>query len=86
MIQTILLSCFSFDFFLHKTSRDLYTALSQNLTKIRFANALALGKVLGNGRYNELSQKNRFQPVRVAALCLYNIQRENLVVKKSLSS
>ena len=35
-------------------------------------------------RYNELSQKNRFQSVRITALCLYNIQRENLVFKKSL--
>ena len=31
--------------------------------------------------YNELSQKNRFQSVPIAALCLYNIQPE----KKSLS-
>ena len=29
--------------------------------------------------YNELSQKNRFQPVPIAALCLYNIQRENQI-------
>ena len=35
--------------------------------------------------YNELSQKNRFQSVPIAALCLYNIQRENLVFKNSLS-
>ena len=35
--------------------------------------------------YNELSQKTRFQSVRIAALCLNNIQRENLVLKKSLS-
>ena len=35
--------------------------------------------------YNELSQKNRFQSVPIAALCLYNIQPENLVFKKSLS-
>ena len=34
--------------------------------------------------YNELSQKTRSQSVRMAALCLYNIQRENLVFKKSL--
>ena len=34
--------------------------------------------------YNELSQKNRFQSVPIAALCLYNIQRENLGYKKSL--
>ena len=34
--------------------------------------------------YNELSKKNRFQSVPIAALCLYNIQRENLVLKKSL--
>ena len=36
-----------------------------------------------NGRnavlYNELSHKTRFQSVPIAALCLYNIQRENLV-------
>ena len=30
-------------------------------------------------------KKNRFQSARIAALCLYNIQRENLVYKKSLS-
>ena len=30
-------------------------------------------------KYNELSQKNWFQSVLSAALCLYNIQRENLV-------
>ena len=34
--------------------------------------------------YNELSQKTRFQSVPIAALCLYNIQRENLVFKNSL--
>ena len=34
--------------------------------------------------YNELSQKNRFQSVPIVALCLYNIQRENLVFKNSL--
>ena len=34
-------------------------------------------------RYNELSQKTRFQFVPIAALCLYNIQSENLVFKKS---
>ena len=34
----------------------------------------------------ELSQKTRFQSVRIAALCLYNIQLENLVFKKSLST
>ena len=28
--------------------------------------------------------KTRFQSVLIAALCLYNIQRENLVFKKSL--
>ena len=28
--------------------------------------------------YNELSQKTRFQSVRIVALCLYNIQRANL--------
>ena len=28
--------------------------------------------------HNELSQKTRFQSVPIAALCLYNIQRENL--------
>ena len=27
-------------------------------------------------------KKNRFQSVPIAALCLYNIQRENLVFKK----
>ena len=31
-------------------------------------------------------KKPRFQSVRIAALCLYNIQRENLVFKKSLST
>ena len=32
--------------------------------------------------YNELFQKkNRFQSVPIAALCLYNIQRESLVLK-----
>ena len=31
---------------------------------------------------NELSQKNRFQSVPIGALCLYNIQRENLIFKK----
>ena len=36
-------------------------------------------------RYNELSQKIRFQS-QIAALCLYNIQRENLGFKKSLST
>ena len=35
-------------------------------------------------RYNELSQKIRFQSVPIAALCIYNIQRENLVFKISL--
>ena len=34
--------------------------------------------------YNELSQKTRFQSAPIAALCLYNIQGENLVFKKSL--
>ena len=34
--------------------------------------------------YNELSQKTGFQSVPIAALCLYNIQRENLVLKNSL--
>ena len=33
---------------------------------------------------NELSQKTRFQSVQIAALWLYNIQRESLVFKKSL--
>ena len=37
-------------------------------------------------RYNELSQKTRFQSARIAALCLHNIQRENLVFIKSLST
>ena len=36
--------------------------------------------------FNELSQKNRFKSVRIAALCLFNIQRENLDFKKSLST
>ena len=31
--------------------------------------------------YNELFLKNRFKSVPIAALCLYNIQRENLVFK-----
>ena len=31
--------------------------------------------------YNELSQKTRFQSVPIEALRLYNIQRENLVLK-----
>ena len=35
--------------------------------------------------YNELSQKTMFQSVPIAALCLYNIQRENLVFKNSLN-
>ena len=34
-----------------------------------------------NFKYNELSQKTRFQFVPIAALYLYNIQRENLVFK-----
>ena len=34
--------------------------------------------------YNKLSQKTRFQSVPIAALRLYDIQRENLVFKKSL--
>ena len=34
--------------------------------------------------YNELSQKIRFQSEPIATLCLYNIQRENLVFKDSL--
>ena len=34
--------------------------------------------------FYELSQKTRFQSVLIAALRLYNIQRENLVFKKSL--
>ena len=34
--------------------------------------------------YNELSPKNRFQSLPIAALRRYNIQRENLVFKKSL--
>ena len=34
--------------------------------------------------YNELSKKTRFQSVPIAALCLINIQRENLVFKNSL--
>ena len=33
-------------------------------------------------RYNELSQKNRFQSVPFGALCLYNIQCENLTFFK----
>ena len=33
-------------------------------------------------KYNELSQKTRFQSVRIAAFCLYNIQHENLIIKK----
>ena len=32
-----------------------------------------------------ITKKNRFQSARIAALCLHNIQRENLVFKKSLS-
>ena len=35
-------------------------------------------------KYNELSQKTSFQSVPIAALCLYNIQRKNLVFKNSL--
>ena len=34
--------------------------------------------------HSELSQKTMFQSVPIAALCLYNIQRENLVFKNSL--
>ena len=33
--------------------------------------------------YSELSHKTRFQIVLIAALCLYNMQRENLVFKNS---
>ena len=36
--------------------------------------------------YNELSKKKQVQSVPIAALCLYNIQRENLVFKNSLCS
>ena len=36
--------------------------------------------------YSELSQKTRVQSVPIAALRLYYIQRENLVLKKSLCS
>ena len=32
--------------------------------------------------YNELAQKNRFQSVPIAALCLYNIQRNSGRVDK----
>ena len=31
--------------------------------------------------YNEFSQKTRFQSEPIASLCLYKIQRENLVFK-----
>ena len=34
--------------------------------------------------YNELSQKKRFESVPIVAFFLYNIQRENLFLKKSL--
>ena len=34
--------------------------------------------------YNELSQKTRLQSVQIAALCLCNIQCENLVFENSL--
>ena len=37
-----------------------------------------------NSSYNELSLKTRFQSVPIAALCLYNIQRESLVFKYSV--
>ena len=40
--------------------------------------------IVGPLRYNELSQKTRFQSAPIAALCLYNKQRENLVFKDSL--
>ena len=45
---------------------------------------LLMGKVLIylDNTYNELYQKNRFQSVRIAALCLYNMQRENLFFLK----
>ena len=33
------------------------------------------------GTYRELSQKNRFQSLRIAALCLYNIQRKTWLLK-----
>ena len=36
--------------------------------------------------YKELPQKTRLQSIPIAALCLYNIQHENLVFKKSLST
>ena len=39
---------------------------------------------MGGVTYNELSQKTRFQSVPIAAFCIYNIQRENLVFKNSL--
>ena len=32
--------------------------------------------LIKNLRYNELSQKTRFQSVTIVALCRYNIQRE----------
>ena len=32
-------------------------------------------------KYNELSQKNRFQSVPIAALRLYNIERETRFLK-----
>ena len=40
-----------------------------------------LNKLEKKSTYNELFQKARFQSVPIAALCLYNIQRENLVFK-----
>ena len=35
-------------------------------------------------KYMELSQKKQVSSVAIAALCLYSIQRENLVFKKAL--
>ena len=37
----------------------------------------------GYMKYNELFQKTRFPSVPIAALCLYEILRENLVSKNS---
>ena len=54
------------------------TILKKNISILKY---LYLDIVNKHILYNELSQKTRFQSVPIAALCLYNIQRENLAFK-----
>ena len=50
----------------------------------KFSQPISGGKLKVYVTYNELSQKTRFQPVQIAALCVYNITRENPGFKNSL--